>query len=355
MTEHTSSPHVDYTYRYSPNVGTPLYRPAKDPRHLKHGDPEWLCVARTLIEGNLKVVRYIQDCRALMAGQPPKFGSQIIKLSDADVCLDPLDDLGYPIQLPLAVILGCVDARAPAEIIFGMEFVNDIFNVRLAGNVVAEECIGSIQYALRHLVHDDHHGSSTANSTPVDPAREKRMRLVVSLGHEGCGAVTEAVRSFQNCEKNRPVSTGAVAALLGHIVFPALIVAAEAFDEVNGKNSSKKLENLPRVCLLVAYVHAAWGARELMDKVAEEGAKTVATVGVVYGVLNPKDMHVRAVPQFNGVHGTEKLSMSSFGIPPKNIEELRAFALRIATAEKNPANPEMLKPLLRDQLISAQV
>lgn len=241
---HSKTKHLDYTYRYCTESNPPLYRPSRDPAHLKNGDPQWLCVARTLIQGNLKVVRYLRDCRAVREGNPPICGSQIIELSDADVCLDPVDELGYPLQLPLAVILGCVDARAPAEIIFGMEFVNDIFNIRLAGNVVAEECIGSIQYALRQLVHDDHHNNDSTKSPPLDPAREKRMRLVVSLGHEGCGAVTEAVRSFQNCEKNRPVSTGAVAALLGHIVFPALIVAAEAFDEVYGKNSSKSLKIL---------------------------------------------------------------------------------------------------------------
>ncbi len=342
--------YVDYTYRYQPGRAPALYRPSRDPAHVNNGDPEWLCVARTLIEGNLKVVRYIKDCGQAARGEPLKYGSQIIELSDSDICLEPVDDHGYPVQLPLTVILGCVDARAPAEIIFGMEFVNDIFNVRLAGNVVAEECIGSIQYALRHLVFDDHHDSAGEVKRPVEPSREKRMRLVVSLGHEGCGAVTEAVRSFQTCEKNRPVATGAVAALLGHIVFPALIVSAEAFDEVNGKNSSKVLDNLGMLCKLVSYVHCAWGARELMDRVAEEGVKTVAAVGVVYGVLDPRDMHVRAVPCFPGNAG---LASSSFGAPPKDITELRALALRIAMAIKNPNDQETTAALLADQIVTA--
>ena len=76
-------------------------------------------------------------------------------------------------QKPFATILGCSDSRVPPEFIFDVGF-GDLFTIRLAGNIITEDVIGSLQYALAHL------------HTP----------LVVVLGHEGCGAVTAAVEEM---------------------------------------------------------------------------------------------------------------------------------------------------------------
>src|SRR5438093_1385095 len=73
-------------------------------------------------------------------------------------------------QRPIATILGCSDSRVPIELVFDQGF-GDLFVIRVAGNVIADETIGSIGYALRHL------------KTP----------LLVIMGHEGCGAVTAAL------------------------------------------------------------------------------------------------------------------------------------------------------------------
>jgi carbonic anhydrase len=75
---------------------------------------------------------------------------------------------------PFAAVLGCADARVPAELVFG-QAANDLFVVRVAGNVPGRECVGSIEYAVEHL---------------------DTVRLVVVLGHTGCGAVTAAVETF---------------------------------------------------------------------------------------------------------------------------------------------------------------
>jgi carbonic anhydrase len=74
-------------------------------------------------------------------------------------------------QHPFAVILGCSDSRVPPEIIFD-QGLGDLFVVRLAGHILSEEARGSIEYAVDHL----------------------GTRLVVVLGHDGCGAVTAAVK-----------------------------------------------------------------------------------------------------------------------------------------------------------------
>ncbi|MDV6345801.1 carbonic anhydrase [Nitrosomonas sp. Is37] len=69
-------------------------------------------------------------------------------------------------QKPFATVIGCSDSRVPPELIFDVGF-GDIFTIRLAGNIIAEDVVGSLQYAGSHL------------HTP----------LFVVLGHEGCGAV----------------------------------------------------------------------------------------------------------------------------------------------------------------------
>jgi carbonic anhydrase len=74
-------------------------------------------------------------------------------------------------QQPFAVILGCSDSRIPPEIIFD-QGLGDIFVIRVAGNVVDDIALGSIEYAVDHL--------GTA--------------LVVVLGHGRCGAVTATVQ-----------------------------------------------------------------------------------------------------------------------------------------------------------------
>jgi carbonic anhydrase len=78
-------------------------------------------------------------------------------------------------QRPFAAVLGCADARVPIELIFN-EGPNDLFVVRVAGNTLGDDVRGSLKYALEHL------GES--------------LRLVVVLGHSGCGAVSAAVDVF---------------------------------------------------------------------------------------------------------------------------------------------------------------
>ena len=73
-------------------------------------------------------------------------------------------------QQPYATILGCSDSRVPPELVFDAGF-GELFIVRVAGNVVSPEVMGTLQYAGVHL----------------------RTPLFVVLGHEGCGAVQAAL------------------------------------------------------------------------------------------------------------------------------------------------------------------
>jgi carbonic anhydrase len=81
-------------------------------------------------------------------------------------------------QKPFATILGCSDSRAPPELVFDVG-LGELFIIRLAGNIIAEDVIGTLQYAVAHL------------HTP----------LVVVMGHEGCGAVTAAVDEMLQADR----------------------------------------------------------------------------------------------------------------------------------------------------------
>ncbi len=72
-------------------------------------------------------------------------------------------------QHPYATILGCSDSRVPPELVFDEGF-GDLFIMRVAGNVIADDVMGSLSYAAEHL----------------------HTQLFVVLGHESCGAVTAA-------------------------------------------------------------------------------------------------------------------------------------------------------------------
>ena len=74
-------------------------------------------------------------------------------------------------QKPFAVIVGCSDSRIPPEILFD-QGIGDLFIIRLAGNIVDDTALGSIEYAVDHL----------------------GTRLVVVLGHSKCGAVTATAK-----------------------------------------------------------------------------------------------------------------------------------------------------------------
>src|SRR3954447_9954473 len=87
-------------------------------------------------------------------------------------------------QNPYVTILGCSDSRVPPELIFDAGF-GELFIVRVAGNVVSPEVMGTLQYAAVHL------------HTP----------LFVVLGHEGCGAVQAAVAAkFEGSRERRRIA-----------------------------------------------------------------------------------------------------------------------------------------------------
>ena len=77
-------------------------------------------------------------------------------------------------QDPHAIVLGCSDSRVPAEIVFD-QGLGDLFVIRVAGNIVAPSQVGSVEFAAARF----------------------NTRLVVVLGHSGCGALTAALEDLR--------------------------------------------------------------------------------------------------------------------------------------------------------------
>ena len=77
-------------------------------------------------------------------------------------------------QEPHAIILGCSDARVPAEIVFD-QGMGDLFVIRVAGNIVAPSQVGSVEFAAARF----------------------GTRLVVVLGHTECGAILATLEELQ--------------------------------------------------------------------------------------------------------------------------------------------------------------
>jgi carbonic anhydrase len=114
-------------------------------------------------------------------------------------------------QYPFAVILSCMDSRTSVELLFD-QGIGEVFSIRVAGNIVNEDIIGSIEYAVQHV------GS----------------KLVVVLGHTSCGAVKGAIAGG--------VPEPMITSLLNRIQ-PAIDKAAKAGDKSDNAVAYANVEN----------------------------------------------------------------------------------------------------------------
>lgn len=138
--------------------------------------------------------------------------ARVVYFDAEDVGVTKAGDV--PRQQPFAVVLGCSDARVPTELIFDRA-CNELFVVRVAGNLLGSEQLGSIDYAIENL--------------------SDYLKLLVVLGHRQCGAVTAAVDAFlQPADYLGLLSSHYVRAIVNGL-FPAVRGAAAALAGVWGE------------------------------------------------------------------------------------------------------------------------
>ncbi|MBV8075200.1 MAG: hypothetical protein JO284_02315, partial [Planctomycetaceae bacterium] len=127
---------IDYVYRFDPK--NPSLKPP----------PHDADVARRMLEdGNRMFSCWMESCRAhdLSKGEP----RYVVQCNGLEVGMIRTHG-EMPKQAPFAVVVGCSDARVPIEMLFGQGF-NDLFVIRVAGNVMGDVCLGSIDFALNAL------------------------------------------------------------------------------------------------------------------------------------------------------------------------------------------------------------
>jgi len=135
-------------------------------------------------------------------------------------------------QKPFATVLGCSDSRVPPELLFDQGF-GALFVIRVAGNIVDPDVVGSIQYAVEHLDN----------------------RLIVVLGHQNCGAVAAALSRPEQTQ-GEPPELGellnrirpAIATVNRNLEREQLIMAAV---EANVRTSVKQLRHVPSIAAAI--------------------------------------------------------------------------------------------------------
>jgi carbonic anhydrase len=200
-----------------------------------------------------------------------------------------------PIQRPFGIVLGCSDARAPIELIFDQSH-NELFVVRVAGNVLGTECLGSIEYAARNFA--------------------ESVKLVAVLGHTGCGAVAAAVDLYLDPNTYSEIAqTHALRTIVDRILAVVRIA-----DKALGRRCGPDLPNNPdyreALWLMAVYLNAALTAHDLgreLDGGKSQGLK------VVYGVYDLPKHRVESAP---GAHST-------FAPAPTSSAEFNALADRL--------------------------
>ncbi len=97
-------------------------------------------------------------------------------------------------QAPNAIVLSCSDSRVPPERIFD-QGLGDLFTIRVAGNILDQENLASIEYAVVHL----------------------GTRLIVVMGHEYCGAIKAALETPPGGDAGSPNLTALVAEIQANL------------------------------------------------------------------------------------------------------------------------------------------
>jgi carbonic anhydrase len=235
---------VEITYRYAGDDHAPRERPA---------DAE--AARRRMDEGN-------QAFAELFATLDARSGTarRIIRVDRRDLGLLPAGG-GSPHQRPYAAVLGCADARVPVELIFN-EGPNDLFVVRVAGNTLGEDVRGSLKYALEHL------GES--------------LKLIVVLGHSGCGAVTAAVDVFLDPSGYLSLSSKHSIRSLVDRLQVVVQASAKKMHAVFGPQIAHHPHYREALIELSVVMNAALAAHTLQREIGAEAADGVRTAYGVY-------------------------------------------------------------------------
>jgi carbonic anhydrase len=148
-------------------------------------------------------------------------------------------------QYPFAIVLSCIDSRVPVELVFD-QGIGDIFSVRVAGNIINEDVLGSMEYACK-----------VAGS-----------KIIVVMGHTKCGAVTSACKNVE----------------LGNIT-PLLQKIKPAVDSIRAKQEEMDDKTIEEVSIknVQLSLDRIRGESPILAEMEDNGE--IKIIGAMYNVL----------------------------------------------------------------------
>src|SRR5215204_468932 len=155
------------------------------------------------------------------------------------------------VQEPFAIILGCSDARVPAEIVFD-QGLGDLFVIRVAGNIVAPSQIGSVEFAAARF----------------------STRLVVVLGHSECGAILATLEELRRPTENQSKNLAAIV----DRIRPSL---EELLETDSPRDSTALVKRAVRINIRASANHLRHGSEVLEQLIQNEG---LLVVGAEYSL-----------------------------------------------------------------------
>jgi carbonic anhydrase len=167
-------------------------------------------------------------------------------------------------QEPFAIVLGCADSRVPAEIVFD-QGLGDLFVIRVAGNIVAPSQVGSVEFAA------ERHGT----------------RLVVVLGHSGCGAILATLEQLRRPSEEQSRNLRSIVDRIRPSVETLLT-------REPGDNPDALVRKAVRANIRVSADHLRHGSEVLEQSIQKDG---LLVVGAEYS------LETGVVDFFDGVRG----------------------------------------------------
>jgi carbonic anhydrase len=183
---------------------------------------------------------------------------------------------------------------------------NELFVVRVAGNVLGQECLGSLRYAVSHF--------------------PTTLKLVVVLAHTQCGAVTEAVKLYLEPRHYMDIATDYSIRSIEDQILIAVRVAAMSLETLYGLDDIRKSGRRAALLEAAVVLNAAWSAYCLR----QEFRTQFPDLGVVFGAYDLVSRHVRLPLSSPGELTEEEKGLFA---PPEDVEGFRQLALRICSGK----------------------
>lgn len=253
-----------------------------------------------------------EEALAKLAAGNARFHSLVCRVQDAACKHDHQPEIVIPVtpislgvpfisgvapsHAPYALILGCSDARVPLENVLDCA-ANEVFVVRVAGNVLGVECLGSIDYAVCNL--------------------KSSLRTVIVMGHTGCGAVSAAVDIYLTPSDFPGIAfSHALRSLVDRILL-TVRGADRALKRIVGNDVSSHPDYRQLLIDTAIYMNAAVTAHDLQREVRS----ICDDMNVVYSVYDVAHAQITAYP-----YDREESKPLAFAPAPLNADDFHTVA-----------------------------